>query len=322
LASPVVERLRAIQWHFARHRILTVANRTGILRRLAGEAVSTDRVAADLGLDSLATGKVVRALTAMGLVRAEGDRYALEPDLVPLFAPGPEDYGPSLEHSHDLYDRWGATLEPWVRTGSTPPRKRTPEGTRRFAEAMWASANIFGPEVARHLDLVGVRRALDLGGGTGRLAVALCRAAPALHVTVLDQPDVVAMGPEMVAPSGVGDRISFTPGDYLTTALGSGFDLVVLSNVLHQERAEAAAGLVRRATASLVSGGRLAIVDQAIDDQGRQVESGSLFAVNMRSFGDTWTEPVLRGWMHDAGLDGVTRADLGPTRWLLVGRRP
>jgi len=322
VSSLPVERLRAIQWHFASHRILTVANRTGLLRRLAGAPVSTDLLAADLGLDPLATGKVVRALSSMGLVRATGDTYALEPDLVSLFAPGLGDYGPALEHSHELYERWGATLEQWVRSGSTPPRERTPEGTRHFAEAMWANASVFGSEVARTLNLTGVRRALDLGGGTGRLAVDLCRAAPELHVTVLDQPDVVAMGPEVVAPTGVGDRITFTPGDYLADDPGTGFDLVVLSNVLHQERADAAADLVRRATSALVPGGRLAIVDFTIDDHQREVASGCLFAVNMKSFGDTWTEPVLRGWMRDAGLTDVTRSDLGPTRWLIVGRRP
>jgi SAM-dependent methyltransferase len=178
-----------------------------------------------------------------------------------------------------------------------PPRERTPEGVRDFAEAMWASANILGPDVAAALDLTKVRRALDVGGGTGRVAVALCSAAPDLRVTV------------------------FVPGDYLSGDLGSGFDLVLLSNVLHQERAEAAAAMVRRAAATLVPGGRLAIVDFTIDDHQRQVESGCLFAVNMRSFGDTWPEPVLRRWMRDAGLIEVTRADLGPTRWLMEGRR-
>jgi len=322
LSSLPVERLRAIQWHFASHRILTVANRTGLLRRLAGDPVSIDRAATDLGLDPLATGKVVRALSALGLVRATDDQYALEADLVPLFAPGLGDYGPALEHSHEMYERWGATLEQWVRTGSMPPRERTPEGTRHFAEAMWANASVFGSELAETLGLTGVRRALDLGGGTGRLAVDLCRAAPNLHVTVLDQPDVVAMGPEVVAPTGVADRIAFAPGDYLTHDLGTGFDLVLLSNVLHQERAEAAADLVRRATAAVVPGGRLAIVDFTIDDHQREVASGCLFAVNMKSFGDTWTEPVLRRWMHDAGLTDVARFDLDATRWLIVGRRP
>jgi SAM-dependent methyltransferase len=316
-----VERLRAIQWHFASHRILTVASRTGILHRLAEAPASVDRIAADLGLDPLATGKMVRALSAMGLVQATGDTYTFEPDLVRLFQPGFRDYGPMLEHSHELYERWGATLEQWVRTGSMPPRERTPEGVRDFAEAMWASANILGPDVAAALDLAGVRQALDLGGGTGRLAVALCRVAPDLRVTVLDQPDVVALGPDAVASTGVGDRIAFVPGDYLSGDLGSGFDLVLLSNVLHQERAEAAAAMVRRAAATLVPGGRLAIVDFTIDDHQRQVESGCLFAVNMRSFGDTWPEPVLRRWMRDAGLIEVTRADLGPTRWLMEGRR-
>jgi len=42
----------------------------------------------------------------------------------------------------------------------------------------------------------------------------------------------------------------------------------------------------------------------------------------MRSFGDTYTEPTIRDWMEAAGLGEVTRTDLDPDRWLLVGRKP
>jgi hypothetical protein len=42
----------------------------------------------------------------------------------------------------------------------------------------------------------------------------------------------------------------------------------------------------------------------------------------MRSFGDTHTEPTIRSWMEAAGLNAITRTDLDPDRWLIVGRKP
>ena len=64
-----------------------------------------------------------------------------------------------------------------------------------------------------------------------------------------------------------------------------------------------AAEIIRRAAAALAPGGRVVVVDFAIDDAKQEHLLGALFAINMRSFGDTYSEPELRGWMEDAGLD-------------------
>jgi hypothetical protein len=63
------------------------------------------------------------------------------------------------------------------------------------------------------------------------------------------------------------------------------------------------------------------VVDFQIDDDQRRHPFGTLFAINMRSFGDTYAEPTIRGWMAAAGLGEITRADLDPDRWLIVGRK-
>jgi hypothetical protein len=79
--------------------------------------------------------------------------------------------------------------------------------------------------------------------------------------------------------------------------------------------------MVRSGAEAVVLGGRVVVVDFAIDDQRRQHVLGALFAINMRSFGDTWTEPTIRGWMEAAGLGEIERADLGPDRWIISGRK-
>ncbi len=59
----------------------------------------------------------------------------------------------------------------------------------------------------------------------------------------------------------------------------------------------------------------------AIDDEQQRHLLGALFAIDTRSFGDTWTEPAIRTWMDDTGLAAFTRIDLGPDRWILTGTR-
>ena len=60
--------LQELMWGFAGHRVITVAARNGVLSRLARGDVTLDELAAELELERYALGKVVRALTALGIV--------------------------------------------------------------------------------------------------------------------------------------------------------------------------------------------------------------------------------------------------------------
>ncbi|MBP1621415.1 MAG: dimerization domain, partial [Acidobacteria bacterium] len=75
MPSMTFDDLQRLMWEFARHRVVTVAARTGLLSRLALRAATPAEAARELGLDPLATAKVVRALAAIGIVAADGDRY-------------------------------------------------------------------------------------------------------------------------------------------------------------------------------------------------------------------------------------------------------
>jgi len=306
-------------WGFASHRIITVAGRTGILRLLGERAVTHEAAAAQLDLDPLATGKVLRALTALGVAEADGDCYRAARSLARHFRTGEYDVVPFLEHSHAMYERWGETLEPWLRGEDWPVRERSSEEMARFGAAMRAMGAQMARRVAAALDLAGTSRMLDVGGGWGQFARAMCAVNPDLSAVVLDTPVVVARAAAEMEGSDFEARIEFMPGDYLETDYGSDFDLVLLANILHQETADRAAELIRRAADALAPGGRVVVVDFAIDDDQRQHLLGALFAVNMRSFGDTWTEPHIRGWMERAGLRTFERIDLGPDRWILTG---
>jgi len=316
-----LDEFQRLLWGFAGHRVITVAGRTGILRLLAETDCTASEIASKLNLDELAAGKVLRALTALGIAEAEGEHYRAAQGLREHFLPGDRDVVPFLAHSHAMYEGWGATLEPWLRGQDWPVAERTPEEVRRFGAAMRAMGAQMARRVAGALDLEGVERMLDVGGGWGHFAQALCRVRPGLHATVLDRPEVVERASDDLAGTEFEERIDFLSGDYLATDYGEGYNLVLVANVLHQETVDRAAEIVRRGAAALALGGRMIVVDFAIDDERRQHLLGALFAINMRSFGDTWPEPVIRGWMDAAGMGDIERTNLGPDRWIISGRK-
>lgn len=317
-----LDSLQRLLWSFAGHRVITIAARVGILRRLADGDATPDQVAAELDLDPMATGKVMRALTALGLLTADTNRYRLAEGLHPLFLGGSEDLHAFIEHSHRMYEGWGENLEPWLRGEGWESSAASPGNFRAFGAAMRAIGSQIAKRAAARLDLDDVRRLLDVGGGFGHFARELCSRSPGLIATVLDVHGVADLARQEIADDPLGERISFTGGDYLTSDYGDGYDLVLFANVLHQELAADAADMVRRGADALVPGGRIAIVDFQIDDAKRAPVLGTLFAINMRSFGDTHNEPAIRDWMETAGLDGIERTDLDEFRWLIVGRKP
>ncbi|MFV2073073.1 MAG: methyltransferase [Thermoanaerobaculales bacterium] len=316
-----LDQLQSMLWSFAGHRVITVATRAGILRFLAERDASPPEVARELGLEPTPTGKVIRALSALGLVEPEGASYRVVESLRPCFLAGENDLSPFIEHAHSMYEGWGANLEPWLRGGEWPSSAASPEHARAFGAAMRAMGTKIAASVAAALELGGVERVLDVGGGFGQYSRALCEQNDRLCATVLDTPEVAELAVAELAGGPFADRIDFLPGDYLSTNYGAGYDLALFANVLHQEPAENAAEMVRRGAAALAPGGRVVVVDFVIDDEQREHVFGALFAINMRSFGDTWPEPTIRGWMEAAGLGEISRSDIDRDRWIIQGRK-
>jgi ubiquinone/menaquinone biosynthesis C-methylase UbiE len=176
-------------------------------------------------------------------------------------------------------------------------------------------------KAASMLDLSEARSMLDVGGGFGQYSKALCDRNPQLHATVLDTPKVAELAVGELDGTDYEGRITFIGGDYLTSDYGQGYDLVLIANVLHQETPDRAAEMIRRSAAATAPGGRVAVLDFKIDDLQRENLFGALFAINMRSFGDTYTEPMIRGWMTDAGLAHVTRTDISRHKWMIIGQK-
>ncbi len=187
--------------------------------------------------------------------------------------------------------------------GGTQPHD--PEATRRFLDMLWRRSEGAAEITAEHVRarLGGAGRALDLGGGHGRYGAAL--AALGYEVTLFDQPLVVALARERH-----GERLLYREGDFEAEdfgpeAAGQGYDVALLSNIVHSLGPEAVAGLLARMRALVRPGGLLVIKDMFIDASGVGPEPGVLFGLIMlmhsaagRSYG---LEEMAR-WLDAAGF--------------------
>ncbi len=289
-----------------------------------GDGASSHDVAARRGLDPRGTDILLHALAALGLLEkhdgvfrngALADRFLREG--------APHDQRVGLLHEAHLRRRW-AHLEDCVRTGQPAPRDEGTQSLESFIAAMHMNATSRAPQVLRALDLSGLRRALDLGGGSGGYAIALALAVPGARVDVVDRADVVPLTRRYAEAAGVGDRVSAREGDLLAGDLGSGYDLALLSSVCHMLGPGQNADLIARAARTLVPEGQLVVQDYILDPDRTSPRAAAIFAVNMlvnTPTGTNYTEQDYFGWMRAAGLVALRYVQLGGPTGLLIGTR-
>ena len=86
-------------------------------------------------------------------------------------------------------------------------------------------------ELANLLDLRGVKRFMDLGGGSGVVSFALLRKQHDLTSVVVDVETVCQVGREIASENGPAKRMTYLAADFLQDDLPSGFDMILLCDV-------------------------------------------------------------------------------------------
>ncbi len=292
-----------------------------------GDGARADEVADRIGADDRGTAALMDALAALGLLAKRGDRYENGPAADRFLRAGsPDDRREASLHTAHLWHRWSA-LTSCVETGRPAPRDpRGPDETEAFIAAMHASSSARAPATVAALDLSGVRRALDLGGGSGGLAIALARAVPGLVVDVVDTPEVVPLTERYVRQVGLSDRIRARVGDLEEDEFGSGYDLALLSAICHMNGPEANADLIARAARALAPRGRLAIADWILSPDRTRPVAGALFTSMLivnTELGGNYTRDEYFEWMSAAGLDEFRHVPLpGGMYDLVTGTKP
>lgn len=316
--------LRGIINAFQPSRAVLTAYELDLFTALGDGRRTAAEVAADRGADPRAVDRLLNVLVAMGLVEKAGGRYANGPFAARHLVRGRPEFMSGLMHSVNMWTRW-STLTEAVRRGRKVETGDGPTDASReaFMAAMHWRGVPQAAALARTLDLGGVARVLDVAGGTGVFSMAFARARPGLEAVVFDLPAIVPITRRYVAEAGMSDRVTATPGDVTADALPGGFDLVLLSAILHSFPPDLNRRLIAKAAAALNPGGRVVVMEFLVNEDRSGPLQATLFALNMlvgTDGGDTYTESEIRDWMEAAGLTGVTRVDTEFGTGIVTGR--
>jgi SAM-dependent methyltransferase len=302
-------------------RAVYTAMRLGVFRELSGGPRRAADVAQELSLDPRGLRTLLDALVSVGYVRRRAEEYALTPmatKWVPRFAEGVDFYEWMAGAGWDtMADRLRGRAGP-----DDSDRTFIAGATEHDSFAgMVANARLAADEVVQRSALGRTpRRLLDIGGGHGVFAARFCRRHPDLRATVVDTPEVLGWAAEVLAEEGVADRVDRRPGDFWRDDLGSGYDAVLLCNLLNAYPDDRKRELLARAGAALAPGGRLVVLDQM-----RQAAKGGtaraiVELTNLRLYdparGGTYAMPDLVDWLKMCGLDVARARPLMSVPWM------
>ena len=286
---------------------LDLFSHAGTAAELAQAKASDER-----GLEML-----LNALTALGLMEKEDDRYAATPFAAEYLArTSPRYLGYIIMHHHNLMADW-SRLDESVRSGA-PFRGRISHAgdeseRENFEMGMFNLAMQIAPRIVSSVDLLARRRLLDLGGGPGTYAIHFCQVNPQLAATVYDLPTTRRFAEKTIASFGLSDRIQFQAGDFISDDVPGGFDVAWLSHILHGEGAEGCAVILQRAVAALEPGGLLMVQEFILDNSMDGPLFPALFSLNMllgTPQGRAYSQGQLETMMNAAGVGSIRRLEL------------
>ena len=202
---------------------------------------------------------------------------------------------------------------------------RLDTGTKGFAHAMGNIGRRSARPTVEALDLKGVKRMLDAGGGPGLYVIEFVLACPELHAVLFESAETLEIASRNIEAAGVRDRISLMAGDLFVDPVGENYDLLFLSNLIHCYPADRCRELIGKLAHALAPGGRICIKDFILAPDRTGPQGALLFAVNMlvsSDGGDAYTADEIIDWFQAAGLKPQQQIPLTEQSSLILAEKP
>lgn len=265
-------------------------------------------------------------LTIIGFLAKDGDRYSLTPDSAMfLDRRSPAYLGGALEFLlSPMLTEGFKDLAAIIRKGGTVSGMQgviAPEHPVwvKFARAMVPLIAVPAAELIA--DLIGAKsgqkwKVLDIAAGHGLFGIAIAKQNPNAEIIAQDWANVLEVAEENAQLAGISNRFRTIPGSALDVDYGSGYDIVLITNLLHHFDVPACEKLLRKVYAALKSGGR-AVVLEFIPNEDRisppLVAAFSMMMLGTTPGGDAYTFSELDRMFRNTGFSRTELHPLPPT---------
>ena len=275
--------------------------------------LSAEQIADAIGVDPFKLRPLLYALVITGLLTVESELFSNTAEADHFLVHDRPAY--MKERLEQYFDWWNITFTTAesVRTGKPQAKidyaTMPPDELETFFRGLhWSSLRV-GSSLAEKYDFSDCRTLLDVGGGSGGLAIGITEAYPDLQATVVDLPTVTPITQRLVAEAGATDRVQVMTADVVRQSLTGSFDAALLKafiNVLSPEHARQA---LKHISQVINPGGTLYIVGGLDLDNSRlsppDLVTFNLLMLNIYDNGQLYTEQEHREWLTEAGFEEI-----------------
>lgn len=176
--------------------------------------------------------------------------------------------------------------------------------TREFVNAMGGAQAGNFITFATQFDFSKYYSLCDVGGAGAQLSAQVVLHNPHMRCISFDLPPVGPIAQENVSKMGVADKVKVKSGDFFVDTLPEA-DVITMGNVLHDWGTEDKKMLIGKAFDALPEGGALVVIENIIDNERRENAFGLMMSLNMlieTAEGYDFTAADFDEWAKEAGF--------------------
>lgn len=305
-------------------RVILSAIELRIFSILKTKMMTSAEIAEEAGTEERATDRLMNSLCALELLRKKNGKFYNTPVASQYLVESSDDFMAGLMHTNHLWDSW-STLSECVKKGTKVYKSSTNNHwTKAFIQAMHFRGKDQAKILKYMIDFSSVSKFLDLGGGSGAFSVEFAGMKEDIRGFLLDLPAVLPITEEFVKKEKVAEKISLLEGNYLKDDIGSGYDMIFFSAVIHSNSYDENKMLMGKCFKALNKGGEVIIVDYIMQEDRILPARGAFFALNMlvnTTAGDTYTFDEINEWFTSAGFGSVKKKDTGFGSSMVIGKK-
>jgi ubiquinone/menaquinone biosynthesis C-methylase UbiE len=174
-----------------------------------------------------------------------------------------------------------------------------------FFRGLYPGAVVDAKRLMDQYDFSTYRSLLDVGGGSGALAITMVESNPHLKATIIDLPSITPITHLFVEEANIADRVEILSGDVLRDSLSGSYDVIVARHVIQILSAADNRTLLNNLATVLKPGGVIYLVGWMLDNSRlspKEIVGYNLVLLTAYKDGQAYTEQEYRKWLAETGF--------------------
>ena len=297
--------------------ILLSALELRVFSILEKQSMSAKQVANDIKVKLEGAEVLLNALTAMGVLTKNTNGYKNTHVAYKYFCESSPDFKKGTvmlkmdgrgEYESLLHTiKYGRNLKEFE--GEDDPIFR-----KLFTLAMHERSEKYASKVAKAVTQKKVGKLIDLGCGPGSYSAAILKKDKTATATLLDRAVAIKVARKLFKNQSLYKRLNFVSGDLFDNKFESGYDTVLLSNIIHIYNTSQNKTIFKKINTCLKTGGRFILYDLFLKNSKIEPYDAALFAITMLLYtktGKSYTFGEVYSLLKNSGFTQIKKTEIG-----------